>query len=574
MRRLALPLAAVLAAAAPAVAQPADVPALITVIEKQPAGVDRPTWKEQRRDAARKLAASGDKRAVPVLIKLADAEAFDMIGEIAIEGLGALGDKAAVPTLEKIAADASRDRTQRDLAKKALTKLGVSAAPPPPPPPPPPPDPTPDRPDPGTTVATGDPPTEAGPTPGEGATLVGLLERPAAPSEARFAEGVLAQHERLTFAIGAAALSYDSVRERTAFDLDVRGRYDRFIDRDRTAWGAHGDVRVIAGLLDPEGPATSRATIVELEGGGQFRAYAGPGVYGLGRGGVAARVQYLAVERDMDEATKDVRTAADLGVALGVGYGRTIDVGPRLRVRHLARQLERARALGRPIDDGLAARLQSAWWETRRDRTGFRQLTATVAILRDAGVLLGEPDAATTFTILEVLRDPSFDRRPAGVDVNLQIAEEYLMREDEPMVPEGRTELVLATATAARQLSDVSDAVATLDARYRILADDGVPAPWRVGATARWRTFVHADRGELVGALDVGAALAASDDDSDDTELGASVGGTVGWTWILNRASSVRAGADVRLDAGELFFGASVTASYGFLDGVFARSAP
>jgi hypothetical protein len=146
MRRLALPLAAVLAAAAPAVAQPADVPALITVIEKQPAGVDRPTWKEQRRDAARKLAASGDKRAVPVLIKLADAEAFDMIGEIAIEGLGALGDKAAVPTLEKIAADASRDRTQRDLAKKALTKLGVSAAPPPPPPPPPPPDPTPDRP--------------------------------------------------------------------------------------------------------------------------------------------------------------------------------------------------------------------------------------------------------------------------------------------------------------------------------------------------------------------------------------------------------------------------------------------
>lgn len=578
MRRLTFALAAALAAAAaaPALAQPADVPGWIQLIDKQPAGVDRPTWKEQRRDAAKKLAASGDKRAVPALIKLADAEAFDVIGEIAIEGLGALGDKSAVPTLEKIANDSSRDRQQRDLAKKALAKLGAAATPPPPPPPPPPPDrdvtpppPPPDRdvtppPSPGDTIA-----------PPDGVPDLLGSRTPPPPGTDRFAPDVLAQREALTFAVGAASLGYDSVRDRTAFDLDASGRYARWIDRGATAWGADASARVVAGYLNPEGPARSRAVLIGLDGGGQFRAYAGPGVYGIGRAAIAAQLQYLSVIRDDPMDTyKEGRTAADIGVALGAGYGRVIDRGTRLRAQQLQALLEAGRALGRPIDDDLAAKLQSAWWDTRRDRTAFRQLAATVAILREAGVLLGEPDAATTFGLIEVLRDPSFDHRPDGVDVSLQIGEEYLIREDEPMVPEGRTELVLATATAARQLSDVSDAVATLDARYRILADDGVPAPWRVGATARWRTFVHADRGELVGALDVAAALAASDDDSEDTELGASVGGTVGWTWILNRASSVRAGADVRLDSGELFFGASVTASYGFLDGVFARSAP
>jgi hypothetical protein len=76
------------------------------------------------------------------------------------------------------------------------------------------------------------------------------------------------------------------------------------------------------------------------------------------------------------------------------------------------------------------------------------------------------------------------------------------------------------------------------------------------------------------GALDVGARIAASDDDRDDTDLGVAIGGAAGWTWVFNRASSVRAAAEVTLDAGELFFGARITGSYGFLDAAFARSAP
>src|SRR6185503_9477719 len=122
--------AAIVAAAAgamPVRAQPVDVAAQIKLVEIQPAEMDRSTWKERRRDAARKLGQSKDKRAVAVLIKLAETETFDIIGEIAIEGLGNLGDAAAAPTLQRILADPARDKSQRDLAKKALGKLGTAA---------------------------------------------------------------------------------------------------------------------------------------------------------------------------------------------------------------------------------------------------------------------------------------------------------------------------------------------------------------------------------------------------------------------------------------------------------------
>src|SRR5512132_1907492 len=101
--------------AMPALAQPADVPALIKLIENQPNDMDRTTWKEKRREAARKLGQSKDKRAVPVLINLAETETFDIIGDIAIEGLGNLGDASAVPVLQKIVADNNRDKATRDI---------------------------------------------------------------------------------------------------------------------------------------------------------------------------------------------------------------------------------------------------------------------------------------------------------------------------------------------------------------------------------------------------------------------------------------------------------------------------
>ncbi len=553
-----------------------DVGALITLIDKQPDGMDRTAWKEKRREAARKLAASGDKRAVPVLIRVAEGESFDIIGEIAIEALGKLGDSSAIPALERIAGDNSRDRGQRELARKSLARLGAKPTPTPTP-----------------TPGGGDgdrraPPGEHGRS-GLGDAILGdtSSEVEGAPV---WDDDVLGASESLTFVVGAASLGFDTLRDRTTFDADAEGRYGRRLERERSAWGVNIDADVVGGVFNPtDAPdrAGSRLVLADLSGVGEFRAYTASGVYGVGQAALDVRFHYQAIIQD-DPANdiRDGRLAADLGVAIGGGHGRLLDAGTRMRAHQLSALLERRRALGRPIDDSLARKLQATWWALRRDRTGYRQLTATVALLREAGVLLGEPDAGTTYELLEVLRDPSFDGRPSGIDVQVLVGEAFLMRQarygDGGTVPGDacmagmtgagcRFEMALVRARAARQIGLNNDAFVTFDGRYQLTGD---PKPWQVEATGRWRRFAHGDHGELVGTFDVAAALLASDDGGMNSDLGARVMGEAGWTWQLNRASGIRVAAQGAYESGAIFVGASVEASYGFLDAGFARILP
>ena len=608
MRATSTLFAAVLGVAMIAIVAPAhadDVSGWISLIEKQPTGVDRASWKEQRRDAARKLAAAKDRRALTVFLQLAENETFDIIGEIAIEGLGALGEPGAIPTLQRIADDASRDRTQRELARKALTRLGAKAGRPPVTTPTPPvTTPTPPvttTPTPPVTTTPTPPVTTTTPTGGAAAATTttepvtglgdALLGAPATtlPTDAPvWGDDVLAASESLTFAAGVASLSYDSVRERMAFDLDAAGRYRRRLEREGMAWGVDADARIIAArqavttdqAMGLE--ATSRAVIVDLDVAGDIRFYGGPRFYGVGAAAISTDVQYLAVVPDTETPYRDVRFAADVQIGLGGGYGRVLDVGTRLRLRQVEALLRRARALGRPIDDEVARKLQATWWALRRDRTGFRQLAATVTVLREAGVLLGEPLSVTTYELLEALRDPSFDDRADGYDVQLMFGEGYVVRPDpnpdDDVSANQRVEMVLLRGRLARNLGLDSDVHGRLDASYRILAPDDVAAPWRLALGGGWRRFVHGDHGELLGGLDVGGELVMSDDglptEVDDRDVGMALGATVGWSATFNRASRIRVGADARVESGELFFGVSLTASYGWLDAAFARSLP
>ncbi|HVV86102.1 MAG TPA: HEAT repeat domain-containing protein [Kofleriaceae bacterium] len=592
--------AALVVLVAPAPARADDVTSWISLIEKQPAGVDRATWKEERRDAARKLVASHDRRAVPVMITLAQNETFDIIGEVAIEGLGTLGDPDAIPVLEAIAADASRDREQRDLARKSLAKLGAKPGKPPGPTTPPvtttttPPVTTTTTPPvttttppvttttPPVTTAVTTPPAGGGdadhgtdePVSGLGDALLGTTPGALPTDLPTFADDVLAATEQVTLSAGVASLSYDTVRDRLAFDLDGSGRYRRRLEREARAWGFDGGARLIASDVDPDGEDRSREVLFDADATADIRFYGGPRLYGTGVAAFSTELQYIGTEKAMGTPYRDARFATDLQVGLGGGYGRVLDVGTRLRLRQLEVILKRERSLGRPIDDAVARKLQAAWWAERRDRTGFRQLASTVSILREAGILLGEPLSSTTYELLEVLRDPSFDDRADGFDVQLLFGEGYLLREDDPAIPEGRIEMVLVHGRAARNLNLMSDVQGHLDARYRILAPDGTPAPWRVSLGGGLRRFVHGDHGELLGGLDVGAELTLSDDDLDQTDVGMAIAGTVGWSATLNRASRLRLGADAKVDSGELFLGASLTASYGWLDAGFARSVP
>jgi hypothetical protein len=603
MRRLAV--VATLLAARVAVAQPADVPAQIKLIETQPADMDKSAWKEKRRDAARRLAQSKDKRAVPVLIKLVETENFDIIGEIAIEGLGNLGDPSAVPVLQKAANDNTRDKSTRDLAKKALAKLGASAdtkpsggttAPP-------------DSGKPGggttatggatttatttTTTTTGGttepPPPDAGTGTGEvttsttsdaGAALLGAgkssADMPALPD---LPADTLAAYDRMTFAGGAASLGYDTVRKRTVFDADVAGSWVKRVEREKMAWGLDVDAHVVAGLVNPKGRAVTRGLEANVSAGGEARFYSGK-VYGIGKAAGGFQELYIADVDDTDpnQDIKDTRFTADLQVAIGGGYGRVLDVGGAIRVRRLARTLDAARALGKPIDAATARRLQLTWWALRGERSSYRALTTTVAILREAGILLGEPDAGLSYEILTVLRDSQLFLRPSGLDIQLAIGEGYLQRPDGMGAPaqneHGRVEQLLASAGYGQQLQDDKLEISgTAYARYRLFAPDDQPSPWGVGATARMRRFTYGDHGDPFGALDLSGDVRASDDShlmGGTSQVALRVQGQIGFTWWLNQASGFRLAGTVAEDGGEMFIGAELSATYGLLDGTFA----
>jgi hypothetical protein len=622
MKRLIGIAIAVIAATRLVAAQPADVPGQIKFVETQPADMDRSAWKEKRRDAVRRLGQSKDKRAVPVLIKLAETETFDIIGEIAIEGLGNLGDQSAVPVLQKIANDAAREKPQRELAKKALGKLGASTTAPKNPPTGTPPTGTP----PTGTPPTGTPPTGTPPTgtptstPPTGTGEVGsgevstppetnngalgtgklggdkgstLIDKPAAglPALPNLPADLLAGSERLTFVLGSALFNYDTVRERLSFDADVSGVYARRIEREKMAWGFDVGAHVIAGLINPDGRAQSRGSLIQVTGNGEARFYNGK-VYGIGKAALGTQITYISFKDDMDatQDNNDTRFSADLQIALGAGFGRVVDVGAAIRVRRLARALDAAKALGKPIGEETSKKLQLTWWALRGERSQYRALTSTVAILREAGILLVEPDAGLSFEILNVLRDTQLFQRPSGFDAQILFSEGYLKRPDDTDMDdrplsgeEGRIEQLLLAAGYGTQLADDTVEISgTGYARYRLFAPgegsgNDQPTPFFAGATARLRKFTYGEHGDQFGALDLlGDLRVSSDGDNvfdanDERDLGLRLSAQLGFTYFVNQASGVRVAGTFAADGGEFFLGASLSLTYGLLDSGYAQ---
>jgi hypothetical protein len=559
---------AVIATAGIAHAQPTDVPALIKLIENQPADMDRSVWKEKRRDAAKKLVQSKDKRAVPVLIKLADGETFDIIGEVAIEGLGALGDRSAVPTLQKIVNDPARDKGQRELARKALAKLGATAQVEPTPPTPPPPA-TPDK-TPGDTLV--EPPPDK---PSTHLTDTDVHPKPAVETAAMpdLPADVLAAYERVTIVGGTADLGYDTIRKRASFDADLAGSYQKRVERPQLAYGYDASAHVVAGYINPDGRAQSRGAEVDITADGEARFYSGS-FYAVGKVIGSTQMSYEADLSDDPTNNPDVKDTSLLGdfqIAVGPGYGRLLDVGAAIRVRRLSRALADAHALGKPIDAATAKTLELTWWSLRAERSAYPQLVATVKALREAGILLGEPDAGLTYEILNVLRDTQLFARPQGFDAQILFSEGYLKRPDDPMIENGRVEQLLANVGYGQQLDDDTLEIAgSAYARLRVLAPDGAPAPWAVGATASMRKFTYGEHGDPFGMLDLTGGIGVSDDDLMGSKAQQQITGQLGFTFWLNQASGLRLAATATENAGELFIGATLQATYGFLDGTFA----
>jgi len=561
-------------------AQPADVSGLIKLIDNEPSDMDRSTWKEKRREATRKLAETKDKRALPVLIKLAETETFDIVGEIAIEGLGTLGDPGAIPTLQKIVGDTSRDKGQRDLARKSLAKLGAgSAQTPAPPTPAPTPTPTPPAATP-TTAPPGETGLEnnagAGPTapPGETSTAAPTPAAAGAPDLPDVSDDTLAAYDRVTFAAGAASLSYDTISKRLDAEGNVAGQWQKRVERESFAWGLDAGGQVVAGLINPPGAAQTRGTEIDANADGEARVYAGQ-LYGIGRAAAALQTTYVSDVDAMDNAFKQTLSYGDFQIAVGGGYGRELDIGAAIRVRRLAKALDANRALGKPIDAATSKKLQLTWWSLRAERSTYRALLATIAILREAGVLLGEPDAGVTYEILNVLRDTYLYQRLEGFDANIEFGEGYLRRpagEVANGVENGRVEQLIANVGYGAQLADDKvSLVGTAFARLRLFAPMGEPSPYAVGATATATRFTYGDHGDPFGTVDVTGTVAYSSDDQMNVDSGMAISAQLGFTYLLNQASGLRLAAQVADNDGAYLIGATLTATYGLLDGTFAR---
>jgi hypothetical protein len=349
------------------------------------------------------------------------------------------------------------------------------------------------------------------------------------------------------------------------------------------AWGWNAGAHVVAGLINPRGREVTRGVQATASGGADVRYYVGPGLYFGGRAVLGTQVSYVAdLEDDPGNDLRDARFTADAQAALVGGYGRVLDVGGAVRVRRLSRTLDAARALGKPISAELARRLQLTWWALRRERSSYRALVATIAILREAGILLGEPNGGLTYEILNVLRDSQLLLRPSGLDLQLGVAESYLVRPGEIgdgsnfAREAGRVEQILFSAGYGVQTAeDTVEISGTSYGRLRVLAPDNPrqPSPWAFGAAARFRRFTYGDHGDPFGVFDLTADVKLSNDRLDpdgDNQTGLRVGGQLGFTYWMNQASGVRLAATAAIDTGELFVGAQLEAAYGFLDATFA----
>ncbi len=254
-------------------------------------------------------------------------------------------------------------------------------------------------------------------------------------------------------------------------------------------------------------------------------------------------------------------------------------------MRRLSRTLDAARALGKKIDAATAKKLQLAWWALRGERTTYRALVVTVAILREAGVLLSEPDAGLSYEILNVLRDSWLYQRPSGVDLQIAFGEGYLYRSNNAGMggapdtgaygmdqEQGRVEQLLASAGYGAQVDDDKlELAGSAYARYRLFNTQPQGAPWAVGATASLHRYTYGEHGDPFGLVDLTGDVALSDDDRMMSQKQLHVGGSVGFTYWMNQASGFRLAAQVAEDGGAFFMGAQIQATYGLLDGTFAR---
>jgi len=532
-----------------------EVSDLVSLAQRKPSGMDRDTWREKRRDAVKKLGDLRDKRAVDVLINIVRTEEFDAVAEYAVVSLGKLRDKKAVPVLNSVVNDKSRDRHIRGLARTALAKLGSKPV---------------------TTPKTNGTKTGLGTGTSTGTVGAGSSANQPVPDGPKFSEDTLSATERLRFALGSARLEFDTLQKRPSISGNVAGSYEHTVQTKKKAWRYALDAGVVGGLVDPDGASSSSQllTFTSLAAADMRMFLGDKPYYIMGEGAVGAtftRIRTVPV----DAGPRVTRVGADLHLGLRLGYGRIYDKGEALRLKRIEKLLREGKNLGRPITGDLAERILRTWWALRGERGMSRRLLATVKILREAGVLLGEPAPLTTYKILQVLGDGQLNHRQSGWDANIGVNSSFLVRDDDLGLDDGRLETAVIQLRYGKQNdSGTQELIGNLAGRYHLSGGDSGNEPFAVGATAAWRNYRYANTYDPLGALEIAGEVTLAEDGNDTTNLALRLGGRIGWLWAPSRFSSFRLSASLAVEAGEIFVGANFEAAYGFLDvGFIGRGA-
>jgi hypothetical protein len=524
-----------------------QVDADISLLRKKPKGMDEDTWREKRRDAARELGDLGDKKAVDPLLEIVQAERFDAILEIAIQSLGKLGDNKAVPVLQRIADDPSIETYVRDTAREALRKLGAAPA---------------ERG--GGNVGVGGE-RKAGGAPPDLSALVktqGQVEGMPALNPPSLPAGTLALAETLSIGGGltpAVSFQHNSAGGGTLFDLSLAGEYNRQMEHNRfgyTFGSTLGAGYHSISIADTTDSLIDMGVGIAADG----RLYLIDNVPLFEFITLAPSIAYhYTKQQAMMTATRDT-TVIDFSVAGGIGWGRVMPVGARMKLHRIEGVLETAGLKARPINGDASARVMLAWYGLRGRLGYYAELLWTLRILREAGVLLQEPDAATVYKILQVISDPQMDDRYEGMD--LRLGGFYSIESTEVDVP--NLGGVMWAATLAHQIGDRADFVGHLRGALQANQD---PKGILTSADFQYRMFFYSAEQDPQGALALGPFANLCSDAcplGPTTGLVWDVGARALFTRWFSRASNVAAGFEFATESAQAWRAMfTLSATYG-----------
>ena len=544
---------------------------MLRLLRRRPEGMDASTWKTQRREAVRELGRRRVRRAVPRLLQIVARERFDVILEFAITALGEIRDRRAVPALERLKQDSSLDSYVREAAARSLRKIGTGTSPRVTPRPkktdrptrprprkvprPVPPGPKKDPPRPAQVRWTHDPTRGFEPVPGPG-------PRPAA--------AVLQRSSWWDLAASSARVNWDGQVQGTSAGFKLGSRYTLHEERDWFGFSLRGVTHLGFQLQRPPGGASSWELTHALELRPEVRFYPFTRSLPLLFAQLGGGAGYGLVQATSPTADDRLSVAGNLSVGAGPGYGRLLDVGPRLRLRRLEHTLARARMLHNSISARVAEELFHVWYGLRNRVGSFARLGQTLRILQRAGLLRNRPlGPALTYRLIRILDDPQLDDRPEGYLFRLGYGYARTLIKD---ADDTNLAFVYATGEYHRQFGALHGFAGDLRFFYQMVGD---PDFYGVTFSASYLRHLYTTSIDPVGSIGAGIKGGLSNQPGAalaDGGLGYRFVANASYTHHFSRGTSVAASVGAGVDTGSPLLLFSLQARYGLARGSYVTS--